>query len=496
MRTRIFKIILVLFGISQIAFVITWHYRSPIAQQNVLKIRHVKRHKNKGPVVDTPRNLKVLTEFKGTSDQLQNTLRTGLGGQISVEYVDTDGGENISFKYAKASFPKIIDFSKVNPKSQTIQKPAGYVRVYARYWEQLTMNLRAFIALVGQAKIGGRAVLEPRVKNSVFDKDGRSLGIYFDLKHLNNILAASSYATLVNENEYNKACSLGNASHVNIHFLYPQKGIDATKEKLKLNDKEYNEISTKASKTGWTECKALSNFIKGSSKSKQYCVDPSKYTKWEKLEKDVIKGAKCLTISLWRGIGGGFRTHFSESEFKIKSRDIQYVLEPPKNILNEVMRFQNSFLTGRYIAVQVRGERVVIPHSLNRLRSCLRLLADMVSVLKTLSDITQVFIASDMSDFGSGSWKGSLKGEVYNENTLKDLHSFLVSSTDGIEYKPTADNVDHGIVALTEMSLIAKAQHLITIGKGSFQEWIKAKFLEHHQNEERHSWSLISMCST
>ena len=474
---------------------ITWHYRAPVAQRDVLEVRHVKQNKNKGLAVHSLRHRKVLTEFNGTSDQLEDTLRTGFGGKISVEYVDSNGVENISFKYAKASFPKIIDFAKTNQKSQAAQKPRGYVRVYARYWEQLTMNLRAFIGLAGQAKIGGRVVLEPRVKDSVFDKAGRSLGIYFDLKHLNNILAASSYAALVNENEYNKACSLGNASHVSIHFLYPQKGIDLTKEKLKLNDKEYNEISKKATKNGWTECKALSNFIQESSKSKQYCVDPSKYTKWEKLEKDVIKGAKCLTISLWRGIGGGYRTHFSENEFKIKSRDIQYVLKPPKSILDEVMRFQNSFLSGRYIAIQVRGERVVIPHSLNRLRSCLRLLADVVSVLKTLSDITQVFIASDMSDFGSSSWKGSLKGEVYNDNTLKDLHNFLVSSTGGIEYKPTADNVDHGVVALTEMSLIANAQHLITIGKGSFQEWIKAKFLEQHQHQERPSWSLISMCS-
>ena len=494
-RSRIFTFILVLFGITQIAFVITWHYRAPIAKREAIKIRHIKRNIDGDAVAHSHKELKVLTEFTGTADQLSNKLKSGFGGQISIEYSINNGVEDIKFDYAKASYPKQIDFSQLAPKKQAAKKLTGYVRVYSRYWEQMTMNLRSLISLAGQAKIGGRKVLEPGVKDSVFNLHGHSLGIYFDLKHFNSILEASDYATLANQDEYDNACSSANTSHVTIHFLYPQKGVDFTKEKMHLNDHEYNTISSEASKTGWTECKGLTHFVKESSKSKQYCVDPKKFTKWEKLERDVIKGTKCLTICAWRGIGSGFRTFFSESEFKVKSRDIQFALKPPWDILKEAKVFKNKVLTGRYIAVQVRGERVVIPHDLNRLRSCLRLLAEVVSMLKQLSDITQVLIASDMSDFGSGSWGGSLKGEVYNDNTLKDLHSFLISSTGGIEYKPTTNDRDRGVVALVEMDLIARAQHLITIGTGSFQEWIKAKFLEQHRNDDRPSWSLITMCS-
>lgn len=485
-------LILVVFGITQIAFVITWHYRAPVSKREVLRVRHLKR--NIVSVSDSQRRLKVFGEFKGTSDELSKNLKSGFGGEIKIEYSEPRGVENITFDYAKASFPKKIKFSRVDPKIQE-QKPAGYVRVIGRYWEQMTMNLRNLISLTGQAKIGKRKVLEPRVKDSGFGRDGKSLETYFNVKHFNDILASSDYATLVNQNEYNRECPLASTSHVTIHFLYSQKGVDFTKDKLKLNDKEYRDISNKARKSGWTECKALTNFIKESPNSKKFCVDPSKFTTWEKLEKDVIKGAKCLTISTWRGIGGGYRTYFNENAFKIKSRDIQFALRPPLNILREAEKFHNGFLRGRYIAVQVRGERVVIPHNLNRLRSCLRLLAEVVSMLKELSDITHVFIASDMSNFGSGSWVGSLKGEVYNDNTLKELHSFLISSTGGIEYKPNAGDVDRGVVALVEMALIERAQHLITIGMGSFQEWIKAKFLEKHRDEGRPSWSLITMCS-
>ena len=471
---------------------ITWHFRAPIAAREAV-MRDLKRD------IVIQRRPRVLTEYQGTSEDLSNKLKSGFGGEISIEYSeephDYDVENEIIFKYAKASFPRTIKFTKPNPKIQAGQKSTGYVRVYSRYWEQMTMNLRALISLAGQAKLGGRKVLEPGVKDSGFGRDGYSLGIYFDLNHFNNMLTWSDYATLANQKEYDTECSLANATHVIIHFLYSQKGVDFTKGKLHLSDKEYGEISSRASKSGWTECPALGNFIKESSNSKQFCVEPSRVTEWETLENDVIKGAKCLTIATWRGIGSGYRTYFSERKFKIKSRDVQFALRPSGDVLREAQRFQNSVLHGKYIAVQVRGERVVIPHNLDRLRSCLRLLAEVVRMLKELSDISQVLVASDMSNFGSGSWRGSLKGEVYNENTLPDLHSFLMSSTGGVEYKPAADNVDRGVVALVEMSLIANAQHLITIGTGSFQEWIRAKFLEKHRDDSRPAWSLIKMCS-
>ena len=473
---------------------ITWHYRAPSTKREALHIRHIKRNIDGDAVAHSHRELNVFTEFKGTSDELLNKLKTGLKGQISVEYFMDHGEENISFNYGKASFPTKIDFSKLVPQKKAEQKSTGYVRVYAKYWEQMTMNMRALIGLAGQVKIGGRKVLEPKVKDSGFGPHGRSLGTYFDLKHFNSILSASDYATLANEDEYNNACPLDDTSHVTIHFLYTQKGAEFTRQKLNLNEKEYNDIQSKAIQMGWTECSALTNFIPESSKSKQFCVDTSKYTKWEKLEKDVVKGAKCLTIAVWRGIGSGYRTSFSEKDFKIKSRDIQFAVKPPWDILKEAKRFQNNVIQGRYIAIQVRGERVVISHNLDRLRSCLRLLAEVVSMLKVLTGINKVILASDMSEMGSGSWKDSLRGEVYNDKTLPDLYNFLMSSTGSIEYKPRTEKVDRGVVALIEMNLIANADHLVAMGSGSFQEWVKAKFLEQHRDDQR-SWSLLTMCT-
>ncbi|XP_046864933.1 uncharacterized protein LOC124459526 isoform X2 [Xenia sp. Carnegie-2017] len=493
-RFRLCIFILVVFFLTNIAFGIMWLYREPVVQESLAK---KKNDIYKNAVESHPPRLDILTEFKGTSEELCSKLRSGYRGITSVEYSDSGNSEEdtIVFTYLKTSFPKEIDFSKLKPKNEVFTKGNGYVEVYDRYWEQLTMNLRSFIALAGQAKIGGKRVVEPKVKSSVFgDRNGMPLGTYFYMKHFNEILAASNYATIATHDEYRAECPSDDPEHVNIHFLYSQKGESFTRAKLKLNDKEYDEISAKARKTGWTVCPKLKNFIQDYSKGKQICVNTEMYKNWTKLEKDVIRGAKCVTIGHWRGIGGNYRTHFSEQNFKIKARDIQYALKVPSSILNEANEFENSKIRGQYIAVQVRGERVVIPHDLPRLRSCLRLLSETVNALKKLNDIDKVFVASDMSSYGSGSWEDSLKKELHNENTLSDIHDFLISSIDGIEYKPTRKNLDQGVVALTEMTIISRGRYLLTIGSGSFQEWTKAKFLEHHRHDTT-NWSLITMCS-
>jgi hypothetical protein len=426
-------------------------------------------------------------------------LKGGFGGQITIQYLDGsdergDKNSSISLNIVLPLFPKKIEFSTNNRSiSMASQKAAGFVRV-SRYWEQMTMNTRALITLAGQAKFGNRKVQAPRVKSSQFGiDDGYSLGTYFNMTHFNHVLTlAGDYATLVGEEDYEAECSLAGASHVAIYFLY-EYDEKSTKRKLQLNEKQYDDISQKAGKDGWTKCPTLRKYIKENLKTKCFCVNVSKFIEWNRLENKVIKGAKCLTLSNWRGIGSSFRTRFSEKHLKFHAKDIHFALKPSGAILKEANRFRRV-LRGPYIAVHVRGEKVFSAHNFFRLQSCLRVLHELVKVLKAVSGITQVLIASDMSKFGSGSWKRSLK-EPEEHQTLRKLHSFLITSTGGIEYKPTADDVDRGVVALVEMTLLARATHLITVGKGSFQEWVKAKFLEQHREDDQPQWSLITMCS-
>jgi hypothetical protein len=202
---------------------------------------------------------------------------------------------------------------------------------------------------------------------------------------------------------------------------------------------------------------------------------------------------------VWRGIGFKTRTSFSENHNNVSSKEIHFLLEPSLSILNEAEIFTESHLrTGSgYIAVQVRGEKVVIQHNLTRLKKCLRLLVNVIKNTKKSFGISKVFVATDMSDFGSGSWAGSSKTKDLDAHALKIIQSTLMTRIDAVVYKPSADwrTPDRGAVSLVELSIIARAQHLLTIGTGSFQEWAVAKFLKFHKDDDPQLWSLTRLCS-
>lgn len=434
-------------------------------------------------------------------NNLTNNVKQCFGRELIINYIERPAENKIKvhdlvYKYAKPNKPKKFEFPKVRVSHRAELKPAGYVQVYYPYWEQITMNTRAFLALAWQAKLGGRKLVQTMVKDSGFKREGHSLGIYFDLTHLNSMLKASEYAALAKRKEFKAECLLANANHVIVHFLYKAKNAEQnTRKRFRLSKKQYNNISQNAKAKGWTDCSFIGEFVKMGSDSKFICVDPFVITEWTRLESEVVRGAKCLTILIWRGIGGSFRTYFSAKGAKVSARDLQFTLKPNAGIYKEVEKFKKAFLRGPYIGVHIRGEKVVIRYSLERLRKCLHLLVEVIQVLKESSNITQVLIVSDMSDYGSGSWKGSLKNERHDDNTLKNLRESLISSTGGVVYAPSADSPDRGVVALVEMTLISQAQHLIRIGEGSFQEWIVARFLEQYRDHSNLPWSLITMCS-
>ena len=466
-------------GLIIFSFVVIWHFRASIG--------------NAEYSVGGERNIydKVFGNFTFLTFEHARTLKNGFGNQIDIEL--SNASEERKYKngmklnIVKPSFPKKFDLRSLKVSTK---KAAGYIRVL-HYSEQMTMSVRALIALAGQAKIGNRKILAPRVKDSRFGPNGYSLGKYFNVTDFNKILALNDYATLVGEKDYEAECSVVNSSHVTIHFLY-ERGYKHTKKRLHFNKKPQHIVSTSpAGKVGSAKCPAPRHSLKGNLNAKYICVDVGTVTEWSKLEKEVIQGARCVIITNWRGIGNTFRTHFTEKHLKVNIKDIQFLLQPSVHILREADRFRRVF-HGPYIGVHLRAEKILSTHNVSRLLYCVRVLGELVKALKAISGITQVLIASDASSFGSYGWKK--QEELYGE-VLKNHHSSLISSVEGIEYKPTAGHLDHGVVALVEMNLLARAKHLIAVGKGSFQEWIKSKFLEQHRGASMSPWSLITMCS-
>ena len=258
----------------------------------------------------------------------------------------------ITLHTVKPPFPKELDLVGIRSNKAPTEKTTGYVRVW-KYWEQMTMNTRALITLAGQAKIGDRKVVAPLVKDSKFGRKGYPLRTYFNISALNNIFTLNGYAGLVNEKYYEADCSLVDASHVIIHFIY--RGHE-TKERLHLNETQYDDMRKSVAKVGWSQCPSLGYSIEGNSNTKYFCVDVFKVTEWSKLESKVIQGARCVTITNWRGIGSSFRTHFTQKHLKVQVKDILFALKPAGYILKEANRFRRAFY-GSYIGVHILYEQ-------------------------------------------------------------------------------------------------------------------------------------------
>ncbi len=92
------------------------------------------------------------------------------------------------------------------------------------------------------------------------------------------------------------------------------------------------------------------------------------------LENEVIKGAKCVTLSNWRGIGSSFRTQFAKKHLKVNEKALQFTLKPSGHILKEVNRFCRT-LYGPYIGDHQRAEKTFSAHNVFRLLDCVSLLS-------------------------------------------------------------------------------------------------------------------------
>ena len=417
----------------------------------------------------------------------------GPTGSLNISAVTLD----VTFDIVDVKFSKVVDIESYSRDHFNITSKK-YVYVVHPYWEQMTRNMRSVLALVVQGSSSGRSVVAPMVKDSRFLTRGYPIDYYFDRKHITNVLESQGHLDLVHPKEFHDQCSPSDPNYTTVHFLYDQKKVeDFTKKIFKLDDKTYCNMSLEAKRKGWAKCSFIQKYTKQSPRSKMFCVDTTVVTDWKIFERDVIESPKCLSIVLWRGVGASFRARFNESRHRYSSDDLFFALKPSDVVMEEVKKFQRKFLASKYIAVQIRGERVAIEHGLARLEQCIHLLGYVLKLVKKFFDVDKVFVATDMSKIGSGSWKDSVKRDKITSETLPRLQNLVLSVTEGIPFKPTTDNgitIDRGLVALIEMSLVSQARSLLTVGHGGYHNFTTSKFLDFHRNKPPTTWALVKLC--
>lgn len=422
---------------------------------------------------------------------------------IHISIAKGKGPPKLSFSKNKQWIPpKIVKDDHSMKRSFT-----KYVYVHAEYTEQMSMATLSLLSLCGFAQFGDRKVVRPYTRDSRItstERNTRSLGVLYDLDYLGNLLNNAGYSPLVDKQEYLNECKPTDPNHVTIHFLYIG---GVTKNwnlgKFKITEDVYDNIFEKTKATGWTDCSFLDNLMKITPSKTQYCINPTIIKDWSVLERDIVNGAKCLNIILWRGIGGGkYRSYFTEEHIKYSHTVLQYALKPSITVQHEVTKFQQAFLQDRYIAVYIRAELVLIPHrfDIDLFRNCLNVVVDVVAALKTITGINLVYLASDMSKYGSGSLLRNYLGSSKNKtNPFPEIFRSLKSRVGGVvyDYNPlNTEIVDRGAIALVDWSLLSHAQYLVTAGDeemSSFVRLVIGSFLTNHQ-DDKELWSKISVC--
>ena len=435
------------------------------------------------------------TKFEGLDfeDLLANIkIATGRNLQVRIIRNKQTKTQRVTLNCTTLNFPTMINSSPAKVKNLAKK----YVYVHHQYTDQLSKNTRAFLSLCAQAGVTGRKVVRPLVKKTKFGSDETWLPLetYYDEKHLENLLAAAGYASLVDKAEYFRECPPHSPNHVSVHFIDNSKqSMGFAKATFKLQDDFYKSIVKNASQKGWTECRFLDQAMK-QTPGKQFCVNGDIINDWKTFEKDIAKLEKCLNIFLWRGIDGvTYRLKFSEDDMKFSSIDLTYALKPGLPVRNEVERFSSKYLPENYIAVYMRSEFFLRKSSLDHIRKCVDLVLEVVIALKSTTGLSHVYVATDMGDYGSA-WLVRYRSlEHLDENVFKDIHDHIIEKSKGAAYTPPSDTFDRGSIALVDMTLISRAQYLISAGTGTFQQWIGARFLQNHRNDKQ-SWSKITVC--
>ena len=341
------------------------------------------------------------------------------------------------------------------------------------YGDQLTRATESLLALAAIAKHGNRNVVVPFVKDSRFygtklDNNTGTLSRYFDLKELNIKLDSYGYGLLVSWEHFQKYCRP--RLDVLLIFFYPAQNVGASR--ISTSQRQH------LNKEGWTLCSDTKyrKIIQGFEIRRSVCINPELFTSVEKLEGEVLRNSPCVGIADWRGIGSG-RTHFFLPSNIPSPFSIRHEVPISQQLLQLAQEFMYERLGNNFISVHIRSEWVLIRSrgaSINHLLECLKQVASKVQEIKRKIRVDKIFLATDFTKTGSGSYTVQLARK--KSKLLGDFLDKKLENPETFELPSTVDLSDRGSIAIVEMSILSAGKKLFLVGGGSFEDWMKAKF--------------------
>ncbi|XP_031574645.1 uncharacterized protein LOC116308380 [Actinia tenebrosa] len=386
------------------------------------------------------------------------------------------------------------------------------------HYEQLGKATHNLVQLCAIAKQMKRFVVEPFVRDSRMcgvpggwsgqqrkrSRLFRPFSTYFDVDVFNNLLSSFGYATMKKLETFKTSCS--NEKTTIVHFIYADVDAEQSLRKwYNLSVDQYIKVKNDVQRRGYCDCPFIdkglniSNRIGDLNVGRELCVDPEKIRNIDEFEDQVLQNDRCAVIVHWRGIGKN-RTNF-RPRVKLKPWSLVTSLKHSNLIRNEVARFKEvSFIDNHpYIAIHIRSERQLQWYGIEKLNKCIAVMIQQVEKLKEMHKIDKIFLSTDLSAYGSDTLIFPSAQDTEFKQKLGTIQTEMLKQLQPLSYAPhTKRNsvlFDKGVVAITEMNLLFDSSHLVTIGSGTFQQWIIDVFIKKYSKDKHQNWTITRVCN-
>ena len=407
----------------------------------------------------------------------------------SSEHRQFDSGVlNFSYAYDHIDMEQVFtkEFSGYDslPANKTASYPGGYIFVLSVGQElsQCTIHL---LELCLYAATSHRKVVTPRMSNGGMRIGGLPFGEFFDVPRLNKQLLRFGYSELATEDEFKSNCENQRKKVLVVFYDKPESRGSPQAFHAAFRDKL--DMYEKVKKAGWLNCTQYiteipKTFEKDRNNADYFCMDGNLFgADVELFNQKVLGDSKCVFINSWVQLYNVHWNRLIPAGAPYAYKILYWFLDPSREIIDEANAFRDMRIQRPYVAIHIRGVKFK-NHSF--VEPCFDVALEFVNALRRTRKVKTLFLSTDMSQFGG----------ITNKD--KNSHQLFAEKSGAVIYDPNVakrlKRIDRWKVSLTEARLLTQSDHLITLGQGSFGNFIRNRYLWEHRNKQ--NWTFSKLC--
>lgn len=359
------------------------------------------------------------------------------------------------------------------------------------YSGQQAAGINALISLQCWAAYSGQPVkiVEPVVRNSRIispfqfrNADLMGLSDFFDMKHLNNASKTEGFPQFVERTDFLK---MGSKNVVFIQFgnesgeqsiLWP--AADATQPCFTTQTKKAQ--VNRMIRDGFCIVKIVSTKATSLTRSKLRKI----LGKWN-------QRSVTLVVSNWKA------PLSPQPECKRVGRSSKGPqFYPSPRLLHDARRYTDTYIeSALYNAVMIRLEHAAIltekfPESYS-IQGCLKEVLDVVSAIEQGGDRIPM-VAADIGSYGSSSWEWAVRDKTRLTTGMNDTRTSILEllqgrmtleEWEGTFVEAAGGVTDRGYIAALQRTIASRAECLVLMGGGNFQDMALIEHLRTHEKK-------------